>query len=284
MTMPTTGSKIGIVGAGLMGTQLAGVVAHHGYEVVLVDPSEGAIETAHRRIRGALREASLSGRTRFPSTTADRVVLSQRFEELRGASIVVDNSQESLTTRPPRIAEIGAHLGDAILAINTSCIPIASLAEHLAEPSRCLGAHFMNPIALRDTVEVISTPHTSAAVRDVFEAWLRTLGKVAVHVRDAPGFVSNRVLMLMVNEAVAVLEEGTADAATVDRIFEACMGHALGPLRTIDLIGVDTIVASLEVLEATLRDSKFRPRARLLAMRDEGHLGRKSGRGFYEYE
>lgn len=277
--------RIGVVGAGLMGCQLAGAIAMHAQPVVLVDPSDEARRTALARVRSELRDAVIAGGLAVrASEVAARVELAADHAALEGCAVVVECTRESLAPKRESVRAICAAAPDAVVAINTSCIPIALLVEGVACPGRVLGAHFMNPVALRPAVEVAVGALTEASAVHALEAWLSTLGKRAIRVGDAPGFVSNRVLMLMVNEAVAVLEAGTADARTVDRVFTECMGHALGPLATIDLIGVDTVVLSLEVLEATLGDARFRPRPLLYRLMEQGHLGRKTGRGIHEHE
>ncbi|MFG2011649.1 3-hydroxyacyl-CoA dehydrogenase family protein [Micromonospora sp. NPDC048868] len=170
-----------------------------------------------------------------------------------------------------------------MLASVTSAIPIDRLAASTRRPDRVVGTHFMNPAPLRDSVEVVRAPRTSADTLQRTLDLLTAIGKTGIVVADGPGFVINRVLMLTVNEAAEVVGQGTADAATVDRVFQECLGHATGPLRTADLIGLDTVVDTLLVLLECTGDPRFRPGRTLRELVDAGRYGRKSGSGFHTY-
>ncbi len=171
----------------------------------------------------------------------------------------------------------------AVFAVNTSCISITRVAGLTGRPDRVLGMHFMNPVPLKPMVEAIRAFHTSDETLETARQLLRQMGKDCIVVGDLPGFVSNRILMLTVNEAVFVLQDGVATAEQVDQLFKTCFGHKMGPLETADLIGLDTILYSIEVLYDSYNDSKFRPSPLLKKMVDAGLLGRKSGKGFYDY-
>jgi 3-hydroxybutyryl-CoA dehydrogenase len=170
-----------------------------------------------------------------------------------------------------------------VFAANTSAISITRLASLTSRPERIVGMHFMNPVPLKDTVEVIRGHHTSEETLETARRLLATMGKKAVVVNDFPGFVSNRVLMLTVNEAVYLVQDGVAAPQDVDEIFRSCFGHPMGPLQTADLIGLDTILYSIQVLYDSFGDSKYRPCPLLRKMVDAGLHGRKSGEGFYRY-
>jgi 3-hydroxybutyryl-CoA dehydrogenase len=170
-----------------------------------------------------------------------------------------------------------------VFAANTSAIEIARIAAATGRPDRVLGMHFMNPVYAKPTVEMIRARATSESTLDRARTLLRQMGKDAIVVGDAPGFVSNRVLMLTINEAIRVVEEGIASSEDVDRLFRTCFGHKMGPLETADLIGLDTILYSIEVLHEEFADSKYRPCPLLRKMVRAGLHGRKSGKGFYDY-
>ena len=170
-----------------------------------------------------------------------------------------------------------------VFAVNTSCISITKVGAVTRRPSQVIGMHFMNPVPLKATVEVIRGFHTSEETIATARSFLAGMGKQAIVVNDFPGFVSNRVLMPMVNEAAMLVQDGVAPAEDIDRLFKQCFGHKMGPLETADLIGLDTILKSIVVLHESFGDSKYRPCPLLVKMVDAGLLGRKSGRGFYTY-
>jgi 3-hydroxybutyryl-CoA dehydrogenase len=170
-----------------------------------------------------------------------------------------------------------------VFAVNTSCISITRVGGLTRRPERVVGMHFMNPVPLKPMVEVIRGYHTSEETLDTARRLLRQMGKDGIVVNDLPGFVSNRILMLTVNEAIFVLQDGVATAEQVDQLFKTCFGHKMGPLETADLIGLDTILYSIEVLYESYSDGKYRPAPLLRKMVDAGLLGRKSGKGFYDY-
>ncbi|MFD9637827.1 3-hydroxyacyl-CoA dehydrogenase family protein, partial [Streptomyces violascens] len=212
------------------------------------------------------------------------VTWSAELADLAAARLVVECAREDEDIKEGILRELDRLCGaETIFASNTSCIPVGRLGSFTGRPDRVIGTHFMNPAPLKDAVEVIRAPETSDLTLERTEGFLAHIGKHALVVRDAPGFVTNRVLMLTLNEAAAVLGEGTADAETVDRIFQDCFGHPMGPLRTADLIGLDTIADSLEVLRRHTGEDRFRPCPLLSRLVAEGRVGRKSGSGFYTY-
>ncbi|MEV4970316.1 3-hydroxyacyl-CoA dehydrogenase family protein [Streptomyces scopuliridis] len=293
----TTGAPVGVVGAGTMGVGVAQCFAEAGYSVVVVDPDPAALRSGPARLRAGVRMARLLRRRPSSSSAevraearagagaeAGRVVWSEQLSDLASAFFVVECAREKVPVKEEILRQLDHACGpDTVFASCTSCIPITRLGSFTGRPDRVIGTHFMNPAPLKDAVEVIRAPLTSErTVRRTVDL-LAELGKRALVVRDAPGFVTNRVLMLTLNEAATVLGEGTADAETVDRIFQDCFGHPMGPLRTADLIGLDTVVDSLDVLREFTGDERFRPCALLARHVAEGSVGRKSGRGFYQY-
>ncbi|MFE4369083.1 3-hydroxyacyl-CoA dehydrogenase family protein [Streptomyces sp. NPDC056835] len=279
----TTGAPVGVVGAGTMGVGVAQCFAEAGYPVVVVDPDPAALSSGPARLRAGVRMAKLLRRRSSPSLE-DRVIWSEDVPDLAPALFVVECAREKVPVKEEILRRLDQICGpETVFASCTSCIPITRLGSFTGRPDRVIGTHFMNPAPLKDAVEVIRAPRTSErTVRRTVDL-LAELGKRALVVRDAPGFVTNRVLMLTLNEAAAVLGEGTADAETVDRVFQDCFGHPMGPLRTADLIGLDTVLDSLDVLREFTGDERFRPCALLARHVAEGSVGRKSGRGFYQY-
>lgn len=270
-----------------MGTGVAQSLAQAGYRVVLVDVVEAALRKARDAIyRGARFHHLL--RPGAPQQNADEVVgriaFATEAAALAEADFVIENVTEDWAVKRPVYAVLDRLCPErCIFAANTSAIPITQIGGATQRPDRVLGMHFMNPAPLKDTVEVIRGFHTSDATLQIAEQLLRSLGKASVVVNDSPGFVSNRVLMLTINEAIFLVQEGVASAEDVDKIFRQCFGHKMGPLETGDLIGLDTILLSLEVLREQFGDPKFRPSPLLRKMVHAGLYGRKSGRGFYQY-
>lgn len=274
-------AAVGVVGAGVIGTSVAhAVAAGTGLPVILVDQDESALDRAAENLRRHRRLARLSGtgaRTEDLTTTTD-------LASLAGVDLVVENITEDIAAKCALYARLDEVLApDAVIAANTSAIPIELLAATLRDPGRLVGAHFMNPVDRTAMVEVVrpaaAAPRALATLREL----LSRMGKEAVVVGDRPGFVINRVLMPMVNLAAAVVADGTATAAEVDRLFRGCLGHRSGPLRTADLIGVDTVVRTLDVLHDQLGGTEFVAHPSLRRMVESGSVGVKSGSGFFAY-
>jgi 3-hydroxybutyryl-CoA dehydrogenase len=277
---------VGVVGAGTIGVGVAQSLAQAGHEVVLLDVSEAVLERAREEIHRSLRLQRMLDRDAAadPKAVLARIHPTTAYEPLAGTTFVIENVVENWGVKE----EVWRRLDracppDAVFAANTSCISITRLASVTCRPAQVLGIHFMNPVPMKPTVEMIRGFHTSEATIETAKELLRTMGKDAVVVEDVPGFVSNRVLMLTVNEAVFVLQDQVASAKDVDRIFKECFGHKMGPLETADLIGLDTVLYSIEVLRDSFEDDKYRPCPLLRKMVAAGLLGRKSGRGFYDY-
>lgn len=280
----TESSGVAILGAGVMGTGIATLVAGQGLPLILVDVDAGVLDRARRAIRDGLRHAQLMGvlpADRTPSVPRTSLTLT----DITGATAVI----EAITELPDRKAKLLAETAALVepgtpLISNTSGIPIDELADSVPRPGDLIGTHFMNPSYLIPMVEVIRGPRTSDETVAAVLALLTRLGRRAVVVRDAPGFVTSRLLHPMINDASRVVEAGTATAEEVDALMHGCLGHPTGPLRTADLIGLDNLVDSLTVLHARLGDKRYLPSDLLLDKVRRGDLGRKTGRGFYDYK
>ncbi|HEX2086009.1 MAG TPA: 3-hydroxyacyl-CoA dehydrogenase NAD-binding domain-containing protein [Solirubrobacteraceae bacterium] len=280
-------TPVGVIGAGVMGAGVAQTLAETGHQVVLVDVSDDVLERAvdevHRNAR--MRALFDSGPAADPDAVVAAIRPTTDYAELAGTGFVIENATEKWAIKRDVYPRLDAACpSDTVFAANTSAIPITRLAALTGRPDRVVGIHFMNPVPLKPAVELIAGFHSSEEALERARSVLAAMGKRPIEVRDAPGFVSNRVLMLTVNEAAFVVHEGTAEAEQVDDVFRSCFGHPMGPLELADLIGLDTILYSIEVLHDSFADSKYRPCPLLRKLVDAGLHGRKSGRGFYQYE
>jgi 3-hydroxybutyryl-CoA dehydrogenase len=280
---------VGVVGAGVMGVGVAQNLAETGHGVILIDLTEERLDKAMTAIRQSVRMRGFFRKEKEPSEPADavlgRISPSCDYGRLDAADFVIENVVEKW-----KIKEEVYKLLDSICAehcvfgANTSAISITQIGSATRRPDRVVGMHFMNPVPLKSMVEVIRGHHTSQETLARAESLLSAMGKECIVVNDMPGFVSNRVLMLTINEAIFLVQDQVASAEDVDRIFKSCFGHKMGPLETGDLIGLDTILYSLEVLYESYNDDKYRPCPLLKKMVHAGLHGRKSGRGFYDYD
>lgn len=280
-------TKVGVIGAGVMGTGVAQTLAQKKIRVVLVDVSDEALARARENIFNAVRCAGMFQRdagAADPEQTVGLIEFTTDYGRLADVEFVVENVVEKWPVKAEVYAKLDAVCPPAcIFAANTSAISITKIGGATRRPDRVLGMHFMNPVPMKSTVEVIRGHHTSADTLERGRAFLAQMGKEGIVVNDMPGFVSNRVLMLTVNEAVWLVQDQVASAAEVDKIFRSCFGHKMGPLETADLIGLDTILFSLDELYAAYGDPKFRRCPLLQKMVDAGLHGRKSGEGFFKY-
>lgn len=276
---------VGVVGAGVMGTGVAHSLAAAGHDVVLVDVDDRALDRARARIALDCRMSRLTG---GPDLDADKVLSRIEFgtgtRRLAEVEILVENIVEDWAAKSRLYTELDRVCAPGcVFVVNTSAIPITRIAGMTGRPDRVAGVHFMNPVPMKPAVEFIRGHHTSEETARRVRDLLGSMDKKAIDVSDACGFVSNRVLMLTVNEAAFLVHEGVASAEVVDTVFRECFGHPMGPLQTADLIGVDTILFSIEVIHDHFGDSKYRPCPLLRHMVDAGLHGRKSGEGFYKY-
>jgi 3-hydroxybutyryl-CoA dehydrogenase len=274
-------ARVLVVGAGQMGAGIAQVFAAAGRRVLLHDAAPGAVERGLGVMRASLERLVDKGADVDPDAVLTRI---EPVDDLVEADLMVEAVVEEAGVKEDVFRRADEALPEgAILASNTSSIPIASLAAATARPERVVGMHFFNPVPVMKLVEVVRAPQTSdETVRDVV-ALAEELGKTPAEVNDFPGFVSNRILMPLVNEAVYALQDGVADAAAIDTIARLGFNHPMGPLALADLIGLDTCVAIMEVLHRGLGDAKYEPCPLLREHIAAGRLGRKSGRGFYDY-
>jgi 3-hydroxybutyryl-CoA dehydrogenase len=278
---------IGVVGAGQMGRGIGQVCATAGYQVLLVDVAEPLLAQAISKIRAGLDRAVERGNV-TPFKTADVLALIHpiaQMDRLHEAQLVIEAIPEDLARKQALFGDLHRTCQPhAILASNTSSISITKLAAASGRPDRVVGLHFMNPAPVMRLVEIVQGRETSEQTLHVALALARRLGKVPVVSKDVPGFIVNRVLMPMINEAVFALEEGVASAEDIDVAMATGANHPVGPLALADRIGLDTVLAICEVLYRDLADPKFRPCPLLHRYVEEGRLGRKAGRGFYLYE
>jgi 3-hydroxybutyryl-CoA dehydrogenase len=279
--------RIGVIGAGVMGTGVAQSVATAGLDAIVVDVSRDALARCEAQLKRNARFSGMfanKGGKPFDAAALARIRFTDRIDEVAGADLVIENVVEKWPVKEVVFRDLGRVCRpDCVLASNTSAISVTRSASVVPRPERVLGMHFMNPVPLIATVEVIRGEHTSAQTLEIALGLLARMGKAGVVVGDAPGFVSNRVLMLTINEAIWLIQDGVSTPDDVDRIFRECMGHRMGPLATADLIGLDTILYSLEALQEQFGDPKFRPCPLLRRMVDAGRLGAKSGDGFYNH-
>ncbi|MCX4679648.1 3-hydroxyacyl-CoA dehydrogenase family protein [Streptomyces sp. NBC_01433] len=286
---PGAGHRLAVLGAGVMGSGIAALAVGHGIAVSLIDLDRRRLDEAPARIGHQVRMARLMGALPDEAVPG-ALVTGLSLDGLVAAddaapTAVIEAVTEDADAKAKVLADVSALVapGTPIIS-NTSAIPIDELARATARPVDLVGTHFMNPPYLIRTVEVIRGTHTGEATLDALRALLAALRRVPIVVDDAPGFVTSRILHPMINDAVRVVAAGTASAESVDRLMQGCLGHPTGPLRTADLIGLDNLVDSLWVLHSRTGDEGCRPCGLLLEMVRAGHLGRKSGRGFYEYE
>lgn len=289
--------SVGVIGAGVMGAGVAQSLVQYGYRVTLVDHLATAIDGARAAIRSNLRFQTMFGQSKgTPAAPAAPAVpgpsgfdwsllgSALELEAVADCDFIIENVTEDWAVKQPVYAQLDRLCAPhTIFAANTSAIPITRIGGATGRADRVVGIHFMNPVPQKPLVELIKGFHTSAETIDTTAAFLASFDKRHVLVNDASGFISNRVLMLTINEAIFLVHEGTSNARDIDLLFKGCFGHAMGPLETGDLIGLDTILQSLEVLLDAYNDPKFRPCPLLRKMVDAGLYGKKSGRGFYDY-
>jgi len=277
---------IGIVGAGTMGSGIAHVFARSGFDVLLCDLQQSFLDQALARIRTNLGREAAKGKLPADQVepAAARIRLTTDRAALAQAEFALEAASERFEIKSELFQSLDKILpATALLATNTSSISITKLAAQTSRPAKVIGMHFFNPVPVMALVEIIRGLQTSQATYDTVRDLSLKLGKTPIEVNDSPGFVSNRVLMPLINEAAFTVMEGVATAEAVDQVFQLGMAHPMGPLTLADFIGLDVCVDILRVLHQGLGDPKYRPCPLLVKMVDAGWLGRKSGRGFYEY-
>jgi 3-hydroxybutyryl-CoA dehydrogenase len=277
---------IGVIGAGVMGQGVAHQFAKYNYKVVLVDISEEKLEAARRNVRNITRLDIMLSKGHNPTQgdLLSNITFTTDLSLMQEADFIIENTTENMQVKEEVYGRLrNICRDDVCIAVNTSAVSITKIGSLLKVAPNVLGIHFMNPVHLKPTVEVIRGFHTSDATIDTALELLRSVKMDGVVVNDYPGFISNRVLMLTINEAIFALQDGVAKVEDIDKIFKECFGHKMGPLETCDLIGCDTILYTLDVLFASYNDSKFRPAPLLKKMVDANLLGRKNGQGFYRY-
>ena len=275
-----------VIGAGTMGTGIAQVCAQAGYRVRLQDVSAPVLDRARQSMERSLERFVAKGEITPEARTAalGRVELVTSLDAAGAVDLAIEAIPEDPAAKAALFARLDALLpASAILASNTSSISITRLGAATGRPDRVLGLHFMNPVPMMPLVELIRGRRTSEATMATGRAFCAALGKTAVEAADAPGFIANRVLMPMINEAAFALMEGVATAEAIDEVMVLGMKHPMGPLRLADLIGLDVCLAILQVLQAELGDVKYQPCPLLRRLVESGQLGRKTGRGFYGY-
>lgn len=280
--------KLTILGAGTMGTGIAQLFAQYGFAVTLIDNCQTQLDKAKETIAQNLHYLALT-QSGFTKQANKTILASIRFttslETLPHAEFLIENIPEHWEQKKALYhilnEQCGAH---CIFGVNTSAISITKIASQVSHPQRVIGVHFMNPAPIMPMVEVIKGYHTDESTIEKIRALLQQVHKKMILVKDSVGFVSNRAMMIFINEAIFMIQENIVSIEDIDVLFKQCFGHKMGPLQTADLIGLDTVLYSLENLYTELNDPKYRPCWLLKNMVDAGLLGQKTKKGFYDYE
>ncbi len=279
--------KIGIIGAGVMGTGVAQRFAQYGVEVLLLDLDKKIAEKSIRNIKNNIRFYNMFNKDKKIENVDEilsNITAIDDYQELKDVDFVVENVPEVVDIKKEVYEKLEEVCKDeCIYMVNTSCVSITKVGSFTKRAAQVIGTHFMNPVPLKKASEVIKGYHTSEETVKKVEELLKSVDIKAIVVNDYPGFVSNRISHLLMNEAAYVVQDGVATPEQVDEIFQKCFEHKMGPLATADLIGLDTVVNSLDVLYESYQDPKFKVCPLLRKMVDAGLYGRKSGKGFFEY-
>jgi 3-hydroxybutyryl-CoA dehydrogenase len=279
--------NIAVIGAGTMGNGIAHVFAQKGFKVQLIDAQVTALEkamvTIEKNLDRQIAKQIISAEDKA-STLANITTYAAIEEGVANADLVIEAATENSEIKKKIFASLNEHTKpNCILATNTSSISIGQLAAVTKKPSMVIGMHFMNPVPIMKLVEIINGEATSSTVTDTIVALTKTIDKIPCVVKDAPGFIANRILMPMINEAIYAFSEGISDAATIDQIMKLGMAHPMGPLQLADYIGLDVCKNIMTIMEEGFKNSKYAPCPLLVDMVEVGKLGIKTGEGFYKY-
>jgi 3-hydroxybutyryl-CoA dehydrogenase len=279
-------STIGVIGAGVMGSGIAQVAAMRGINVVLLDVNEKAVRTGIDAVEGRLGKIVAKGKMTSAEKDAavGRIKGTTAYDSLKPAEIIIEAATEDYDLKAKIFKQVDAQVSaKSILASNTSSVSITKLASSTSHPDRFVGLHFFNPVPVMSLVEIVRGLETSDATHEAAAALATRLGKSPITVKSAPGFVVNRILLPMINEAFFVLAEGYAKAEDIDKGMQLGCNHPIGPLALADMIGLDVLLSVMQILHDEFADSKYRPCPLLKELVAAGHLGRKSGRGVFTY-
>lgn len=279
-------STIGVIGAGTMGNGIAQVCAVAGYDVIMLDVNEASLAKAHKTIAANLdrlvHKQRMSDEDKLE--VLRRILSTTDYQALEGTAMVIEAATENLVIKQAILKQLSGVVGHAtVIATNTSSLSITALAAHVENPSRVVGMHFFNPVPAMGLLEIIRGLQTSDDAYRAATTLADRIGKTVVTARNSPGFAVNRILCPMINEAIFALQEGLASANDIDAGMRLGCNHPIGPLALADLIGLDTLLAVLESFHSGFSDSKYRPAPLLKEMVSAGYLGRKSGKGFFDY-